>query len=166
MSATCRRWRGSNERYRAPTIIVAIVEGDKDSGPLTVGGLRYDTQTGARSEIPAVDGAGRGPARRRGQADPRQARRAVARRRHGAPRFAGHDRRLRADPARSATGCRCASGWAACRRSRRVAVRKLEADRAELRLEYSARPSELQRTLAPAGLQLDKEADKWRLQAR
>src|SRR5471032_1090820 len=40
-----------NERYRAPTIIVAIVEGNKDSGPLTVSGMRYDTQTGARSDI-------------------------------------------------------------------------------------------------------------------
>ena len=41
-----------NERYRAPTILVAVVEGDKESGPLSVGGLRYDTQTGARGEIP------------------------------------------------------------------------------------------------------------------
>ena len=35
-----------------------------------------------------------------------------------------------------------------------------------LRLEYFGTPEELQRTLAQAGLTLDKEADKWRLQAR
>ena len=32
MSATSRRCPGSNERYRAPIVIVAIAEGDKD-GP-------------------------------------------------------------------------------------------------------------------------------------
>jgi hypothetical protein len=41
-----------NERYHAPTIIVATVEGDKASGALTVGGVRYDTQTAARSDLP------------------------------------------------------------------------------------------------------------------
>ena len=45
-----------NERYRAPTIIVAVVEGDKDSGPFTVGGLRYDTQTGARKPATTESG--------------------------------------------------------------------------------------------------------------
>ena len=43
-----------NERYRLPTIIVAVVEGDKDSGELSVGGYRYDTQTGARSDLSKV----------------------------------------------------------------------------------------------------------------
>ena len=33
---------------------MAVVEGDKESGPFTVGGLRYDAQTGARSEIAKV----------------------------------------------------------------------------------------------------------------
>ena len=42
-----------NERYRVPTVIVAIVEGDK-AGPLTVGGVRYDMQTGAKAELPKV----------------------------------------------------------------------------------------------------------------
>ena len=54
MSATCRRLSRLNERYRAPTIIVASSRATRQSGPLTVGGLRYDTQTGARSEIPKV----------------------------------------------------------------------------------------------------------------
>ena len=47
-----------------------------------------------------------------------------------------------------------------------VAVRTLESDRADIRLEYFGTPEELQRTLAQAGLTLDKDADKWRLQAR
>ena len=47
-----------------------------------------------------------------------------------------------------------------------VVVRNLESDRAELRLEYFGTTDELQRTLASAGLVLDKEADKWRLQVR
>ena len=34
-----------------PTIVVAIVEGDKDAGTLSVGGYRYDAQTGARSDL-------------------------------------------------------------------------------------------------------------------
>jgi hypothetical protein len=45
-------------------------------------------------------------------------------------------------------------------------VRSLESDRAELRLEYFGSTDELQRTLAQAGLVLDKEADQWRLQPR
>ena len=40
-----------NARYRMPTIIVVTVEGDKASGPLTVSGMRYDTQTGQRTVI-------------------------------------------------------------------------------------------------------------------
>ncbi len=39
-----------NDRYHAPTIIVAIAEGT-DGGPLSISGLRYDTQTGARTDI-------------------------------------------------------------------------------------------------------------------
>ena len=80
------------------------------------------------------------------------------------------DRRTRSTSscrsARSATGCRCASGWAAVPAIKSVAVRTLEADRADLRLEYFGTAEELQRTLAQAGLTLDKDADKWRLQAR
>jgi hypothetical protein len=49
---------------------------------------------------------------------------------------------------------------------RSVTVRTLEADRADLHLEYFGTPDQLQRTLAQAGLQLDKDADQWRLQAR
>lgn len=47
-----------------------------------------------------------------------------------------------------------------------IQVRTLEADRADLRLEYFGTPEELQRILAQAGLTLDRDADKWRLQAR
>ena len=47
-----------------------------------------------------------------------------------------------------------------------VSVRTLEADRAELHLDYFGSPEQLQKVLAQAGLLLDKDADKWRLQAR
>ena len=47
-----------------------------------------------------------------------------------------------------------------------VTVRALESERAEVRLEYFGTQDQLQRTLAQAGLQLDKDADQWRLQAR
>ena len=105
-----------NERYRAPTIVVAIVEGDKDGGPLTVGGLRYDAQTGARSEIPRTtvpDSAQLAAA-----AKQIHARRSTS---NGAasPPCAAIRRTRSTSTCRSgrwATGCRCASGWAACRR--------------------------------------------------
>ena len=155
-----------NERYRAPTIVVAIVEGDKDSGPLTVGGLRYDAQTGARSEIPRTTVPDSSQLADRGQADPPEARRAVAQRRHGAPRFAGHDRRLCADPGARRLGAGApaagrragAQGASSCASSNPIAP--------SCRLEYFGTTDELQRTLASAGLALDKEADKWRLQVR
>ncbi len=47
-----------------------------------------------------------------------------------------------------------------------VTVRSLESDRADLHLEYFGTEDQLQRTLAQAGLQLAKDADQWRLQAR
>ena len=47
-----------------------------------------------------------------------------------------------------------------------VSVRTLESDRAELHLDYFGTAEQLQKTLAQAGLQLDKDADKWRLQVR
>jgi Uncharacterized protein conserved in bacteria (DUF2066) len=154
-----------NERYRAPTIIVAVVEGDKDSGPLTVGGLRYDTQTGARSEIAKV------PVQNAGQlAD-------AARKMHATLdeqwRGVAVVRRDSQDTLDVFVPIRALGDWVQVRQRlgsvpavKNVAVRSLESDRAELRLEYFGTTDELQRTLALAGLTLDKEADKWRLQAR
>jgi Uncharacterized protein conserved in bacteria (DUF2066) len=154
-----------NERYRAPTIIVAVVEGDKDSGPLTVGGLRYDTQTGARSEIPKV------PVQDAGQlAD-------AAKQMHAKLdeqwRGVAVVRRDAQDTLDVMVPIRALSDWVQVRQRlggvpaiKSVAVRTLESDRADIRLEYFGTPEELQRTLAQAGLTLDKDADKWRLQAR
>ncbi len=137
-----------NERYRAPTIVVAIVEGDKDSGPLTVGGLRYDAQTGARSEIP------------RTKLDEQW-------------RSVATVRRDSQDTIDVYVPIRALGDWVQVRQRlggvpalKSVVVRNLESDRAELRLEYFGTTDELQRTLASAGLALDKEADKWRLQVR
>jgi len=47
-----------------------------------------------------------------------------------------------------------------------VTVRSLEADRADLHLEYFGSSDQLQRILAQAGLQLDKDGDQWRMQPR
>lgn len=154
-----------NARYRTPVIIVAIVEGDKDAGPLSIGGLRYDSQTGQRSEIPTV------PVQDAGQlAD-------AAKKMHAKLdeqwRGIAVVRRDSQDTLDVFVPIRTLGDWVQVRQRlsavpavKNVAVRNLEADRAELRLEYFGTPEELQRTLALAGLTLDKEADKWRLQAR
>ena len=153
-----------NERYRAPTIIVAVVEGEKD-GPLTVGGLRYDAQTGARSELPGASvpsAAQLGDAVKQMHARLDEQWRGVA-----------VVRRDSQDALDVFVPIRALSDWVQVRQRlgavpavKNVAVRTLESDRAELRLEYYGTTEDLQRTLAQAGLALDKDADKWRLQAR
>ncbi len=154
-----------NERYRAPTIVVAVVEGDKDAGPLTVGGLRYDTQTGARSEMPRTtvpDSAQLAEAARQIHAKLDEQWRGI-----------GVVRRDSQDAIDVFVPIRALGDWVQVRQRlggvpalKSVVVRNLESDRAELRLEYFGTTEELQRTLALAGLTLDKEADTWRLQAR
>jgi hypothetical protein len=154
-----------NERYRAPTVLVAVVEGDKDSGPLTVGGLRYDTQTGARGEIPRTtlpDSGQLADAAKQIHAKLDEQWRGIA-----------VVRRESQDAIDVFVPIRALGDWVQVRQRlggvpalRSVIVRNLESDRAELRLEYFGTTEELQRTLALAGLTLDKEADKWRLQAR
>jgi hypothetical protein len=47
-----------------------------------------------------------------------------------------------------------------------IAVKTLESDRADLRLEFFGSTEDLQKTLAQVGLTLAKEADQWRLQVR
>src|SRR5262249_54774216 len=154
-----------NERYRAPTIVVAVVEGDKDAGPITVGGLRYDTQTGARSDlakVPVQDAGQLGEAAKQMHAKLDEQWRGMATVRRDAQ-----------DSLDVVVPIRALGDWVQVRQRlgsvpavRSVAVRTLEADRAELRLEYFGTAEELQRTLAMAGLTLDKDADKWRLQIR
>jgi hypothetical protein len=154
-----------NERYRAPVVIVAVVEGDKEGGPLTLSGLRYDTQTGARSEIPSetVPGAGQ-------LAD---AAKTIHARLDEQWRGVAVVRRDSQDSLDVYVPLRALGEWVQVRQRlgsvpavRNVVVRILEADRADLRLEYFGTPEELQRTLALAGLTLDRDADKWRLQVR
>lgn len=154
-----------NERYRAPIIIVVVVDGDRDSGALTVGGLRYDSQTGARTEIDKI------PVQDAGQlAD-------AAKKMHAKLdeqwRGMAVVRRDSQDTLDVFVPIRALGDWVQVRQRlggvpavKGVIVRTLEADRADLRLEYFGTPEELQRVLALAGLTLDKEADKWRLQAR
>jgi hypothetical protein len=153
-----------NERYRAPMVIVAVVEGEK-GGPLTVSGLRYDAQTGARSEIPGMpvtSAAQLGDAVRQMHARLDEQWRGVA-----------TVRRDSQDSLDVVVPLRGLGDWVQVRQRlgsvpavKNVAVRSLEADRAELRLDYFGTTDELKQTLAQAGLVLDKDADKWRLQAR
>jgi Uncharacterized protein conserved in bacteria (DUF2066) len=154
-----------NERYRVPTIIVAIVEGDKTSGPLTVSGIRYDTQTGVRTELPKVSVTAPDQlpdAVRRMHAKLDQDWRGVA-----------TVRRDSEDALDVVVPIRTLGDWVQIRQRlggvpavKRMTVRTLEAERADIRLDFYGTPEELQRTLAQAGLQLTKEADEWRLQAR
>jgi hypothetical protein len=154
-----------NERYHAPTIIVATLEGDKSSGALTVGGVRYDTQTGARSELPRMtvaDANQLADAAKKIHAKLDEDWRNIAVVRRDSQ--AGLD---------VVVPIRELSDWVQIRQRlgaipavKSVTVRSLESDRADLHLEYFGTEDQLQRTLAQAGLQLAKDADQWRLQAR
>jgi hypothetical protein len=154
-----------NERYKAPSIIVAIVEGDKQSGPLTVSGVRYDTQTGVRNDIgkTTVDNAqGLADAARNMHAKVAEQWRSIA--------------TVRRDAEASmdvTVPIRALSDWVQIRQRlasvpavKKVSVRTLESDRADLHLDYFGTSDELQQVLTQVGLQLDKDGDQWRLQAR
>lgn len=154
-----------NERYRAPTIIVATVDGDKSGGGLTVGGMRYDTQTGARSEIPRIPVAS--------AADLPAAVKAIHAKADQDWRSIGTVRRDSQDSLDVVVPIRAFGDWVQVRQRlgaipavKSVTVKTLEADRAELRLEYFGSPEELQRTFAQVGLTLSQGAGQWQLQAR
>ncbi len=154
-----------NERYRLPTVVVAIVEGDKDSGGLTVWGLRYDTQTGARTEIPKTTVTG--------QAQLGEAARALHARLDEEWRSLAVVRRDSQDAIDVVVPIRTLGDWVQVRQRlgaipaiKGVAVRSLEAERADIQLEYYGTPDQLQRTLAQAGLVLSRDVDQWRLQPR
>ena len=136
-----------NERYRAPTIIIATVEGDKAGGTLTVSGLRYDTQTGARSAIAAIPVADANQL-------PDAAKRIHARL-DEEWRGQAVVRRDSQDALNVFVPIRALSDWVQVRQRlgaipavKSVAVRSLESDRAELRLEYFGTTDQLQKTLA------------------
>ena len=154
-----------NERYRAPTIIVVALEGDKDGGPISVGGYRYDTQTGARVDLPkfTVPDAGQlADAAKKMHARIDQDWRSVA-----------VVRRDTQDGMNVTVPISSLADWAKVRQRlggipaiKSMDVRALETDHADMRLEFYGTPEQLQQTLAQAGLTLDKDADKWRLQVR
>lgn len=153
-----------NSRYRAPTVIVAIVEGDK-AGPLTVGGVRYDMQTGAKADLPPLtvaDASQLGDAAKKIHARIDEEWRGMA--------TVRRDQQAALDVV---VPIRALADWVQVRQRlgaipsiKLVSVRSLESDHAELHLDYFGTAEQLQKTLAQAGLQLDKDADKWRLQVR
>ena len=153
-----------NERYRAPTVIVAIAEGDKE-GPIRLSGVRYDMQTGARSPLMSLtvpDSSQLADAAKKIHAKLDEDWRGLATVRRD--QQAGLDVYV---------PIRALGDWVQVRQRlggipaiKSVAVRTLESDRAELHLDYYGNEEQLQKLLSQAGLQLDKDADKWRLQAR
>lgn len=153
-----------NERYRAPTIVVAVVEGDKNTGKLKVSAIRYDTQTGARSTIPAVEVEADqlGEATKRMHARIEEEWRSVA-----------VVRRDSENVLDVVVPIRALGDWVLVRQRlgglpaiKTMTVRTLEAERAELHLEYYGTTEQLQQTLLQAGLLLARDAGEWRLQAR
>jgi hypothetical protein len=154
-----------NERYRLPTIVVAIVEGGKDAGSLTVGGYRYDAQTGARSDLGKVTVAGAGQL-----AD---AAGKIQAKLDGDWRGMAVVRRDSQDAMDVVVPIKALSDWVQVRQRlgaipaiKNVVVRTLESDQAHLRVDYYGTSDQLQQTLAQAGLQLSKAADGWQLQVR
>ncbi len=154
-----------NERYNAPTVIVATVEGSRDGGPLSVGGIRYDAQTGARSELGRQSVAG--------VAQLDDAAKQMHARLEQAWRSVAMVRRDSQDTIDVIVPIRTLGDWVQVRQRlgavpaiKNVTVKTLESDRADLKLEYFGSTEELQKTLAQVGLSLAKDADQWRLQAR
>jgi hypothetical protein len=153
-----------DERYRAPVVIVAIAEGDKD-GPIKVGGMRYDLQTGARSELMSItvpDSSQLASAAKQIHAKLDQDWRGLATVRRD--QQAGLD---------VVVPIQALSDWVKVRQRlggipaiKSMAVRQLEADHADLHLDYYGSAEDLQKTLSQVGLQLEKDADQWRLLAR
>jgi hypothetical protein len=153
-----------DERYRAPVVIVAIAEGDKD-GPIKLGGMRYDMQTGARSELMSItvqDSSQLAAAAKQIHAKLDQDWRGLATVRRD--QQAGLD---------VVVPIQALGDWVKVRQRlggipavKSVVVRQLEADHADLHLDYYGSPEDLQKTLSQVGLQLEKDADKWRLLAR
>ena len=154
-----------NERYNAPTVIVATVEGNRDGGPLSIGGIRYDAQTGARSEIGRQSVAG--------VAQLDDAAKQMHARLEQAWRSVAMVRRDSQDTIDVVVPIRTLGDWVQVRQRlgsvpaiKNITVKTLESDRADLKLEYFGSTEDLQKTLTQVGLSLVKEADQWRLQAR
>jgi Uncharacterized protein conserved in bacteria (DUF2066) len=154
-----------NARYHLPTIVVAIVEGDKDAGTLSVGGYRYDTQTGAHSDLAKVTVAG--------AAQLADAAGKVQAKLDGDWRGMAVVRRDSQDAMEVTVPIKALSDWVQVRQRlgaipaiKNVVVRTLETDHAELHVDYYGTPDQLTQTLAQAGLQLSKAADGWQLQVR
>ena len=154
-----------NERYRMPTIVVAIVEGDKDAGTLSVGGYRYDTLTGARSDLGKVSVAGAGQL-----AD---AAGKIQAKLDGDWRGMAVVRRDSQDAMEVMVPIKALSDWVQVRQRlasipaiKNVVVRTLESDRAQVHVDYYGTSDQLTQTLAQAGLELSKAADGWQLQVR
>lgn len=154
-----------NERYRAPVIVIVTLQGDKGAGPLAVSGIRYDTQSGARTDLPGftVGDAGQLP----------EAARRLHQRLDQDWRSVAVVRRDTQDTMNVSVPIGSLADWAKVRQRlsgvpaiKTLQVVSLETDHADLRLEYFGTSEQLQQVLGQAGLTLERSGDKWRLQAR
>jgi len=152
-----------NERYRAPSIVVAIVEGDR-TGKVAVSGIRYDTQSGLRAAIgrSEIEADQLGEAARLMHARIEEEWRSVA--------VVRRDSENMLD---IVVPIRALADWVLVRQRlagvpavKTMSVRTLEAERADIRLEYFGSTEQLQQTLMQAGLMLARDAGEWRLQVR
>ena len=154
-----------NERYRVPTVIVAIVEGDKDGTAHRRRRALRHADRREKAELPKLtvaDASQLGDAAKKIHAKLDEEWRGLA--------TVRRDQQAALDVV---VPIRALADWVQVRQRlgaipsiKTVSVRSLESDRAELHLDYFGTPEQLQKTLAQAGLQLDKDADKWRLQVR
>jgi hypothetical protein len=154
-----------NERYRMASIVVAIVEGDKDAGTLTVGGFRYEPQTGARSDLDKMTVAG--------ASQLADAAAKIEAKLDSDWRGMATVRRDTQDSLDMVVPIHALSDWVQVRQRlggipsiKGVAVRTLETDHADVHVDYFGTSDQLQQTLAQAGLQLTKDGGSWRLQVR
>jgi hypothetical protein len=154
-----------NDRYHAPTILVAIVEGDRTSGPLTVSGIWYDARTGARRDIAKATVAGP-----QGLADAAKTMHDQIEQQWRNIATVNRDAAAALDVT---VPIRSLGDWVQVRQRlasvpavKNIAVRTLEADHADLHLDYFGTPEQLQQTLSQVGLDLERDGDQWRLLSR
>lgn len=148
------------ERYRANVVAVALLTGDPSAGPLTAEGQRYDRTTGARDPMARADGLSMGSleeaARRQLKAleDEWKAISVV--------------KRDTQDTLDAQVPIRDLGDWVRVRQKlqglpaiKKLTVRALEVERANVQIEFFGSADDLQRALAAVGLQLQRDGNRW-----
>jgi hypothetical protein len=152
------------ERYRTAVVVVAMLQGDA-AGGMTVEGLRYDSSTGARSpllKLEAVAPGGLEDAARKQLASLEDEWKAI-----------NAVRRDTQNTLDAVVPIRDLAQWVRLRQRlqglpavKRLVIRSLETERAEIRIEHYGTTEELQRALAVIGADLQREGTGWVLVAK